>query len=70
MDVVFAAIIYASGGLIAVEPTPMRAATCEERKQTVMQSNDAVCIDLHGLLLMQESGFTMYRFEPSIKGEY
>jgi hypothetical protein len=69
IDVVFAAVIYTAGGFIAVDPTPMRALACEERKAEVMQSRDAVCVDFEGLLSMQENGFTMFRFEPSLEGE-
>lgn len=69
MNTVFAAIIYAAGGVILVEPTPLDAVACEEVREEVMQSTDAVCIDFSGILELHEYGFVITRFEPSLKEE-
>ena len=69
MNTVFAAIIYAAGGIVAIEPTPLDAVACEELKEEIMQSTDAVCIDLNGILELHENGFYLSRFEPSLEGE-
>lgn len=69
IDAVFAAVIYAAGGVILVEPTAMTALACEERKVEIMQTTDAVCIDLNGVFELLEYGFVVTRFEPSLEGE-
>lgn len=69
IDAVFAVVIYAAGGIVAVEPTAMSSMACEELKEEVMQDNTATCIDLNGLLMLHEQGFILHRFEPSLEGE-
>lgn len=69
LNTVYAALISTTGGVVLVEPTPLDAAICEERKIEIIQSNEAVCIELEGILALHENGYVIARFEPSIEGE-
>ena len=69
IDAVFAAVIYAAGGVVAVDTTPMSALACEEVKEEVMQSHDAVCLEFDSILMMIQNGYVLYKYEPSLEGE-